>query len=237
MLMSHPHHDTFITIHSTVLDSTSSSVTLFRTTSPTPLMEYTLPFGILNITFFYEPSFPLSSDFSLVAVTHKYGVVVMGDNFILPEDPGASAKLLQKRAAAPRRSLFEEMFGVPAITGLSNSNEQTREAVTDLGSDSGVVVPWRSSDTTNFFDAPSHLMPPIETFFEPLIDSFLRLRTMDDESPAAQAEDGVAEAEDDMPVDTTQETDPVNASVVSDEAILGAFVPLFKKMAGMSNRC
>lgn len=231
MLVSHPHHDTFITIHSTVLDSTSSSVTLFRATSPTPLMEYTLPFGILNITFFYQPSLPLSSDFSLVALTHKYGVVVMGDNFILPEDPGASAKTLEKHPAAPRRSLFEEMFGVPAVTGLSN--EQTRKTVADLETDGGVVVPWRSSDTTNFFDAPSHLMPPIETFFDPLIDSFLRLRTTDDETPAAQAEDGGAEAEEDMPVDTLQEADPVNVSVVSNEAVLKVFVPLFKEMAGM----
>lgn len=234
MLMSHPSHDTFITIHSTVLDSTSSSVTLYRATSPIPLMEYTLPFGILNSTWFYQQALPLSSDFSLVALTHKYGVVVMGDDLFLPEDPGASAKALQKRPTAPRRSLFEEMFGVPAITTLSNSNEQSQEAATDLGSGGGVTIPWRSSDTTNFFDAPSHLMPPIETFFEPLIDSFLRLRTIDDETRAAQADDGVAEADEDMPVDTIQEIDLVNASMVSNEAVLGVFVPLFKGMTGMS---
>ncbi|KAF8560049.1 WD40 repeat-like protein [Imleria badia] len=235
MLLSHPYHDTFITIHSTILDSTSSSVTLFRATSPTPLMEYSLPFGILNIAWFSQSSLPLSSDFSLVALTHRYDVVVMGDNVMLPEDPGASAKALQKGPAVPRRSLFEEMFGVPAITSLSNPNEQTREAMTDQESGGGVTVPWRSSDTTTFFDAPSHLMPPIETFFEPLIDSFLRLRTTDDdETTAAQAEDGVAEADDDMPVDPIQETDLVNASVVSNQAVLGVFVPLFKKMAGMS---
>ncbi|KAF8445606.1 WD40-repeat-containing domain protein [Boletus edulis BED1] len=228
MLVSHPYHDTFITIHSTVLDFSSSSVTLFRATSPIPLMEYTLPFGVLNVSWFYQSSLPLSNDFSLVALTHKYDVVVMGDNVILLEDPGASAKAVQKCPAAPRRSLFEEMFGVPAITSLGNPNEQTRETMADLGSGDGVTVPWRSSDTTNFFDAPSHLMPPIETFFEPLIDSFLRLRTTDDESSAAQA---VAEAEDDMPVDPTRETDPVNVSAVSNEAILDVFVPLFQEIA------
>ena len=196
-------------------------------------MEYTLPFGTLNIAWFYQSSFPLSSDFSLVALTHRYDVVVLGDNVVLPEDPGAAPNALQKGPAAPRRSLFEEMFGVPAIASLSNPNEQIREPVTDLGSGGGVTVPWRSSDTTNFFDAPSHLMPPIETFFEHLIDSFLRLRT-DDETPAPQAEDGVAEAEDDMPVDPIEEIDLVNASVVSNEAVLGVFVPLFKEMAGMS---
>ena len=232
--MSHPYHDTFITIHSTVQDSTTSSVTLFRATSPTPLLEYTLPFGTLNIAWFYQTLLPLSSDFSLVALTHRYDVVLLGDNVVLPDDPGASPKALQKGPAAPRRSLFEEMFGVPAITSLSNPNEQTREPVTDLRSGGGVMVPWRSSDTTNFFDAPSHLMPPIETFFEHLIDSFLRLRTTDDETPVPHAEDGVAEAEDDMPVDPIQETEPVNASVASSEAILGVFVPLFKEMAGMS---
>lgn len=231
--MSHPYHDTFITIHSTVPDSTSSSIILYRAASPTPLMEYTLPFGILNITWFYQQPLPLSSDFSLVALTHTYGVVVMGDNLFLPEDPGAAAKALQKGPNAPRRSLFEEMFGVPAITALSNSNEQSREAVTDLGSGGDVTIPWRSSDTTHFFDAPSHLMPPIETFFEPLIDSFLRLRTTD-ETPTAPAEDGVVEAEEDMPVDTMHEIDVVNASVVSNEAVLGVFVPLFRGMAGVS---
>ena len=197
-------------------------------------MEYTLPFGTLNIAWFYQTLLPLSSDFSLVALTHRYDVVLLGDNVVLPDDPGASPKALQKGPAAPRRSLFEEMFGVPAITSLSNPNEQTREPVTDLRSGGGVMVPWRSSDTTNFFDAPSHLMPPIETFFEHLIDSFLRLRTTDDETPVPHAEDGVAEAEDDMAVDPVQETEPVNTSVASSEAILGVFVPLFKEMAGMS---
>ena len=216
-----------------MLDSGSSSVTLFRATSPTPLMEYTLPFVVLNTTWFHQS--PLSSDFSLVALTHKYDVVIMGDNVTLPEDPGASAKALQKGPAAPRRSLFEEMFGVPAITSLSSPNEQA-QAMPDQGSDGDVTVPWRSSDTANFFDAPSHLMPPIETFFESLIDSFLRLRTMDNETHAVQAEDGAAEAEDDMPVDPAQETDLVNAPIVSNEAVLGVFVPLFKGMAGMSIR-
>lgn len=234
MLTSHPYHDTFITIHSAVLDSTSSSIMLYHATSSTPLMEYTLPFGILNITWFHQESPLLSSDFSLVALTHKYDVVVMGDNLLLPEDPGASAKALQKRSTAPRRSLFEEMFGVPAITALPNSSEQSREAATDLSSGGSVTIPWRSSDTTSFFDAPSHLMPPIETFFEPLIDSFLRLRTSDDETPAAQVEDGAAEAEEDMPVDTIQGVDPVNMPMASNEAVLDMFVPLFKGMAGMS---
>lgn len=235
MLLSHPYHDTFITIHPTILDLTSSSVTLFRATSPTPLMEYSIPFGILNIAWFYQSSLPLSLDFSLVALTHRYNVVVMGDNVTLTEDPGTSARALRKGPAVPRRSLFEEMFGVPAITSLSNANEQTREAMRDQESGGGVTVPWRSSDTTNFFDAPSHLMPPIETFFEPLIDSFLRLRTTDDDdTAAAQVEDGVVEADDDMPVDPIQETDLVNAPAVSNQAVLDVFVPLFKQMAGMS---
>lgn len=232
--MPHPYHDTFITIHSTVLDSTSSSITLYRATSPIPLMEYTLPFGILNITWFYQRPLPLSSDFSLVALTHKYGVVVLGDNVILADDSGASAKALSKRPAVARRSLFEEMFGVPAITAVSTSSEQSREPATDLGSGGDVAIPWRSSDTTSFFDAPSHLMPPIETFFEPLIDSFLRLRATDDETAAAQVEDGAANAEEDMQVDDVQEIDLVNSSTVSDEAVLDVFVPLFRGMAGTS---
>ena len=196
-------------------------------------MEYALPFGLLNIAWFPQSTIPLSNDFSLVVLTHKYNVVVMGDNVILPEDAGGSAKALQKGSAVPRRSLFAEMFGVPAITSLSNSNEETREAMADRRSDGGVTVPWRSSDTTNFFDAPSHLMPPIETFFEPLIDSFLRLRTTDDETPVAQAEDGAVEVEEDMRVDAAQETEPINASAVPGEAVLGVFVPLFRKMAGV----
>lgn len=233
MIISHPHHDTFITIDFKVIDSTSSTITLFRIASPTPLMEHTFPFGIPNIAWFYQSPSKLSTDFSLVALTHKYSVVVMGNDVVLPQDPGASAKSLQKRPTAPQRSLFEEMFGVSAITPLTNPDVQTREAAMDLGSEGGVSVPWRSSDTTGFFDAPSPLMPPIETFFEPLIDSFLRLRTTDDETLVVQAEDGVAEADEDMQAETELVVPEV---VVSSEAVLGVFVPLFKEMAGVSVR-
>ncbi|KAF9225467.1 WD40 repeat-like protein [Gyrodon lividus] len=230
-LMSHPHQDTFIVIHSPVLDSTSATITFFHASSPIPQMEHTLPFGILNITWYPQPSLSHSNFFSLVALTHKYGVVVMGDNITLPEDSGASAKALHKGPAAPRRSLFEEMFGVSAFTDLSN--QHTRETASQSESGTGAVIPWRSSETASFFDAPSHLMPPISTLFEPLISSFLRLRMTEDEAVAAQAEDVHVEAEDDMPVDSVQdEAGFVNGSGVSTEAVLDVFVPLFKEIAG-----
>jgi len=43
-----------------------------------------------------------------------------------------------------------------------------------------------------------------------------------------------AEAEVDKPVDAIPETDSVKPSVVSDETVLGVFVPLSKEMAGVS---
>ncbi|KAF9245797.1 WD40-repeat-containing domain protein [Melanogaster broomeanus] len=212
-LMSHPHQDTFITISSPGADSTWSTINIFHASSPALQMEHTVPFRILNMA---------CDSFSLVVLTHQYGVVVM-------KDSGASAKSLQKGPAAPRRSLFEEMFGVSAFADVSK--QHTRETA-DSGSGTGAVIPWRSSETASFFDAPSHLMPPIDTLFEPLISSFLRLRASDDETGAAQAEEGHAEAEDEMPVDSVEdEPGLVQGSEVSTKAVLDMFVPLFKEIA------
>ncbi|KIK94037.1 hypothetical protein PAXRUDRAFT_12297 [Paxillus rubicundulus Ve08.2h10] len=234
-LMSHPHEDTFITVSSPVLGSTSA-VTVFRASSPIPVMEHSLPFGILNIAWYPQPSLARNNFFSLVVLTHKYGVVVMGDDITLPEDSGASAKALQKGPTAPRRSLFEEMFGVSAFTDLPN--QHTRDAASSSGPGAGAVMPWRSSETASFFDAPSHLMPPIETLFEPLISSFLRLRTSDGEMVTAQAEDAHAEVEDKMLIDSVEdEVDFVNGSEVSTDAVLDVFVPLFQEIAGMCTLC
>ncbi|KIJ22074.1 hypothetical protein PAXINDRAFT_95507 [Paxillus involutus ATCC 200175] len=121
------------------------------------------------------------------------------------------------------------MFGVSAFTDLAN--QHTREAASSSGSGTGAVIPWRSSETASFFDAPSHLMPPIETLFEPLISSFLRLRTNDGETVA---EDAHAEVEDKMPIDSVEdEAGFLNGSEVSTDAVLDMFVPLFKEIAGM----
>ncbi|KIJ66298.1 hypothetical protein HYDPIDRAFT_174438 [Hydnomerulius pinastri MD-312] len=228
-LVPHPHQDTFITIHTPTSGAPCSVATIFHACSPTPQMEQTLSFGILNIAWYPQPSLsPHSASFSLVALTHTYGVIIMGDDISLPEDSSTSTKALQKGPVAPRRSLFEEMFGVSAFTDVSNQHT-TRDA--QVASGSGAVMPWKSSETASFFDAPSHLMPPMETLFEPLIDGFLRLRTTDDEAQA-QTEGGHLEADDDMPVDPAEDQSGfMKGSEVSKDAVLDVFVPLFKQIA------
>lgn len=160
----------------------------------------------------------------------------MGDDATLtlaiPEEAGASARALQKGPSAPRRSLFEEMFGVSAFADISNQQQQQPGPA--QGSN---ALPWRNGETASLFDVPSHLMPPIETLFEPLISGFLRLRTVDDDEVLEKVEDGKVNVDnDDMSVDSLgDETAFVKASDVSTDGVLAVFVPLFKEIAGKAD--
>ncbi|KAH7886105.1 WD40-repeat-containing domain protein [Phlebopus sp. FC_14] len=217
-LVPHPYQDSFIAVHSPPSNPPQSTITVFQARSRVPQVERTLSFGVLSLVWYPQPSMQTES-FSLVCLTHSYGVVLMGDAIKTPEER-VSTKTLQTGPEAPRRTLFEELFGVSALTGSSEQHQ--RETAS-----SSAVLPWRCNETASFFDAPSHLIPPIETLFDPLIGGLLRTRIVDD----GQEHNTHLDVTDDMMVDAVEdEPSSVKLTEVSADSVFDVFVPLFKEM-------
>ncbi|KAG6334532.1 hypothetical protein ID866_4548 [Astraeus odoratus] len=204
-VVPHPYWDTFITVHPSLSTPSHAVVTIFHALSPVPQLERALPFALRNLI--------------------CYNVILMGDGVGAQEGLTCHTKTLEKGQVPLRKSLFEEMFGVPALTSVSRDHTPVNP---------GTALPWRGSETTTFFDAPSHLMPPIHTFFDPFVDSFLHLRTSDEEHPNVPDDDGQG-ADAEMSVD--EEASFVKSTIASADGVLEAFVPVFKEIAGRESVC
>lgn len=165
-------------------------------------------------------SLALGRTFSLVGITHAFGVVLLGHDVSIVDEASSSTKTLRKGPVIPKRSLFEEMFGVPALTDVPHN---TVPAAIDT------TLPWKSSETGRVFDAPAYLMPPMESLFESLINGFLKLRTKEDVDEEHQS--AVQDADVEIPADTEESTF-IEMAKVSNDVILGTFVPFFKDIAG-----
>ncbi|KAG1864735.1 WD40-repeat-containing domain protein [Suillus subalutaceus] len=223
-LVPHPYQDTFATIHHSSSDTTNGLM-VYSISSSTPLLSQTLPFGIRNLVWYPAPSrFARSRMFSLVGITHTFGVVLLGHDINIADEASSSTKALQKGLAVPKRSLFEEMFGVPALTDVSHN---------PVSSTSDTSLPWKSSETGSVFDAPAYLMPPMESLFEPLINGFLKLRLKENVDKEHQS--GIQGVADDMTAEAMETEEPafIEMGRVSNDDILDTFIPFFKDITGL----
>ncbi|KAG1757171.1 WD40-repeat-containing domain protein [Suillus lakei] len=223
-LVPHPYQDTFATIHHSPSD-TNNGLMVYSIPSSAPLLSQTLPFGIRNLVWYPTSSRSARSrTFSLVGITHTFGVVLLGHDISIADEASSSTGALQKGPAVPKRSLFEEMFGVPALTDVSHNT---------VSSTIDTSLPWKSSETGSVFDAPAYLMPPMESLFEPLINGFLKLRVKENVDEERQS--GVQDAADEMPAEPMDIEEPafIEMGKVSNDEILDTFVPFFKDIAGL----
>jgi NET1-associated nuclear protein 1 (U3 small nucleolar RNA-associated protein 17) len=223
-LVPHPYQDTFATIHHSPSDTTNGLM-VYSISSSAPLLSQTLPFGIRNLVWYPAPNrFARSQMFSLVGITHTFGVVLLGHDISIADEASLATKALQKGLAVPKRSLFEEMFGVPALTDVSYNA---------VSSTIDTSLPWKSSETGSIFDAPAYLMPPMESLFEPLINGFLKLRLKENVDEGHQS--GIQGVVDEMTSEAMETEEPIFIEMgkVSNDDILDTFIPFFKDIAGL----
>ncbi|KAH7927287.1 WD40 repeat-like protein [Leucogyrophana mollusca] len=227
-VVPNPSHDSFAIFYESPPPSPKQCVKVFSVQSSTPALLQNLPFKLMSIAWYPIPTSPSHDpSFSVVGVTHSYDVVHLGDEVRQSSEPGTSANTLSKGPLAQKRSLFHEMFGVSAFADVSNHSANDASS-----SKADVTLPWRSSETGKAFDAPAYLMPPMETLFVPLISSFLKLRTDDDEE--RQPGKGPHDPDFDMQVDPPSEHEfvPPKSAVVARGQVLEEFVPIFKEITG-----
>ncbi|CDO72978.1 hypothetical protein BN946_scf185007.g32 [Trametes cinnabarina] len=204
-------------------------VLVFGPFSSSPVAVRSLPFHMRSVVP-VPPSgfFPTDpSGFTLVGITESWSVVVFGDDVQVPEDEGSSAQGITRDAAPGKRTLFHDIFGASAFAGLASAPS------TSAAASSTTAQPWKGKEVAQIFDAPAHLLPPLETLFDSVMDGFLATRPAE----AEDQDDRDNDNEEDMDVDEVADADerPVKGGAPVDRVVdrqeMHGFVELFVNVA------
>ncbi|KAH9944212.1 WD40 repeat-like protein [Epithele typhae] len=223
-VVSHPSEEQFIAVErmppSTTSSTPSTRVLVFQTLSSNPVSIRTLPFRLRSITAVpgsgFFPTDP--SGFTLVGITSAWGVVLFGDDAQLPDEEGGSAQAIVEDGGSNKRTLFHDIFGASAFADLAS--------VPGPSKTTPAVQPWRGKEVEEIFNSPAHLMPPLKTLFDSVMDGFLTYRSTEEEEPE-EREDGDEEG-DEMDID--EEVAPASSvplERVVDTQEMSGFVELF----------
>ena len=200
-------------------------VLLFRPSSAIPFRTCLIPFGIRNVTW-YSLVESTTVDFNLVGVTDSWGVTLFGDNVKSPSSlEGTTTTQITNDAYLPRKNtLLQDIFGKSAFDDIVHPM---------MSAETSAFVPRGGKQTiTSFFDTPAYLMPPLETMFDSIMQTFLTPR-----STVKSDEDGAKQVgKDDEEMDVDE--DPVpnddsplivkNTMRVVDKREMDEFVKIFK---------
>ncbi|KAI0715399.1 WD40 repeat-like protein [Earliella scabrosa] len=207
-------------------DAPTTRVLVFHSGSSTPTSIRTLPFQLRAVVA-VPPSgfFPTDpTGFTLVGITTSWSVVVFGDDVQLPEEEGASAQGIMQDAAVGKRTLFHDIFGASAFADLATAPGPSTASTSSS-------QPWKGKEVSEIFDAPAHLLPPLETLFDAVMDGFLTARPSDE---GALEEDAGADEEMDVDEPLDEGARPLKSAPldrVVDRQEMSGFVELFMQHA------
>ena len=131
------------------------------------------------------------------------------------------------KALGQGKTLFQDIFGSSAFADLSH-------IPSNVNSNSEPQPVRSTNDVAVLLDAPAYLMPPIESLFEPLIGSFLKLRSKDDAMHVAEGK----EQQQDEDVDMAGQSDDEPVTLgdrrkrLVDQKEMDMFVELFRQTKG-----
>jgi len=196
-------------------------VLLFRPGSAIPFRTCSVPFGIRNATW-YSLVQGTTADFNLVGVTDSWGVALFGDDVKSPSSlEGTTTTQISGDASLPRKNtLLQDIFGRSAFDDITHLT---------VPAETSVFVPREGKQAiTSFFDTPAHIMPPLGTMFDSIMQTFLTPR-----SPVKGGED---DEKDDEVMDVDEDPVPEgdapfivkNPTRVVDEREMHEFVEIFK---------
>ncbi|KAL0569498.1 NET1-associated nuclear protein 1 [Marasmius crinis-equi] len=211
-LVPHPDNDTFALFTST--SGTGSRVSIFSATESSPKRSLSLPFSLRNLIW-YSPRY--TSSFNLLGVTNDWMVIRFGEDVKDLEVEGTTAQEI-KASAYERRTLFQDIFGASIFANASGTTPSVPSASTSV---------WTGVGSSSILDAPAHLMPPLDTMYAPLMDTFLKPRA---ERVSAVLPEGAVDEDVDMEEDDDVTPDSKRRFNTSKdtENDMRAFVELFK---------
>jgi len=238
-VVAHPLEDKLALLQSrknTNPSQRDTRVLLFRPGSAIPLRTCSIPFGIRNATW-YSLVEGSTVDFNLVGVTDTWGVALFGDDVKSPSSlEGNTTTHITGDAFLPKKNtLLQDIFGKSTFDGFTYFT---------VPAETSAFVPREGKRAaTSFFDTPAHLMPPLETMFGSIMQTFLTPRSI----VKSGENDGERIEGDDEEMDVDEEPAPgneiplivKNTTRVVDEREMYEFVEIFKHhgLAGVYNPC
>ena len=235
-VVAHPSEDKLALLQSRKNANSShqeTRVLLFRPGSAIPFRTCLIPFGIRNVTW-YSFVEGTTVGFNLVGVTDSWSVALFGDDVKSPSSlEGTTTTQITGDAYLPRKNtLLQDIFGKSAFDDVTHPT---------VSAETSVFVPREGKQAvTSFFDAPAYLMPPLETMFDSIMQTFLTPR-----STVKGSEDDAKQVEkDDEEMDVDENPVPEddaplivkNTTRVVDEREMYEFVEIFKRY-GLTGMC
>ena len=161
-VISHADEENFAIFyrHSTAAGSKTIALT-FDATSPSPTNKQAIPYAFHAIVS-YTPS---QERFSFIGITTNWAVVSFGEQSFQPRVEGSSSNKISANAVNQKRTLFQDIFGVSAFD--HRASEQPVQSSFSTG-----PIP-RPRAPVSAFDGPSHLLPPMSSVFESIMEDFV----------------------------------------------------------------
>ncbi|KAF5352400.1 hypothetical protein D9756_005945 [Leucocoprinus leucothites] len=197
-------------------DTRTTRISIFTLQSQKPAQVFTLPFILRSQTWYPGTADP--SQFSFLGINQSWNLVAFGDSINLAEEDN-SAKELATDSTARRPTLLQDIFGSSAFVDLTNIStpESTQHQV--LSS---------SKSPEEIFESPAYLTPAINTFFDSLVDTFLRKRLTESEPPPIATSQMDVDEDSEMEGEEPQMTTTVLARTVTSSE-MNYLVGLFRK--------
>ena len=229
LLCAHPENDYFVLIRSTG-DAYSKQVSqnhvacVFGISSPSPLRTRVLPGELASVKWDSATEAPSAPDgFSLVGLTTDGIVVALGDEINSTENVVTENASLSSVPVAmtSRPTLFEHIFGESAIQTIAQSVPSIKPPKPR--------IPAHIHFNLEPLEGPSHLLPPMDTLFDSLIQGFIGSRSENVSSTQPKEKASIVET-DDIEVDNETENSllPLPSRRQVDDEELDAFTEFFK---------
>lgn len=218
-VVGHPQEDSFTVFLDYALNSGHQKnwtrVLIFQVTSPSPSSIHSLPFTLRNLSLYMLSSAP--SKYTFIGITQEWNVVLFGDDTKLIKE-GSTAKEITLDSSSSRRSLFQDIFGKSAFAVSPNAPALPMKSPTR---------PWTGKEAVEAFDSPAYIMPPLDTLYDPIMNSLMkpRFENIRDNSMGPGDEDAEMDAED---VDTVLASTRRLPRIVS-RGEIETFIELFRK--------
>jgi len=203
---------------STVSHDRHTQVSIFRVASYIPAATFLVPFGLQNVIW---NSIGKGAGYNLVGITHDWRVVLLGDTQLHSRDDNLPTKGLDIADRSERRTLFEDIFGSSAF---ANGDSESLQPISTMSSH----IRKLEGSRHELFDKPAYLMSTLDTLFDPLVTSLLRIRISEVDPKISEADD---EDEDVTMIDDTaqQPLFATRPTRIPNQGEMELFTQLFRK--------
>ena len=178
-LVPHPYKNSFAVVGNVAAQKhdslpAESVVAIYATSSPEPIRTRSLHFSLSTAIWYPDADntkvLSDNDDFSLLAVTADRLLVALGDSVTSKPLEGSAARAISSEDDLLRPTLFQDIFGKSAF--LENAGESSDLHARPKKLDQEPSALRKGVIDLKVLDGPAHLLPPISTLFDSLMESF-----------------------------------------------------------------